>query len=113
MMTQEDYNNLVSSLVNQLLEEGPKVAAEGDKEGATTPDVPDEEPIVNKFQTKNEPKQRGTSSLAQTAKEHPVLTAGALGGADEALGLLNKIFGYHHFGSHAALKGHTSGTGEG
>jgi hypothetical protein len=55
MMTQEDYNNLVSSLVNQLLEEGPEVAAEGDKEGATTPDVPeDQETVVNKFQTKNE-----------------------------------------------------------
>ena len=111
-MNQEDYNKLVSSLVKVLLEEGPEVAAEGDKEGASTPDVPDvkEEPIMNKFDT-GEPKRPTKSSLAQVAKKHPVLAAGAIAGADEAFGLLKKLFGSHHFGSHAALKGQTNGTG--
>lgn len=111
MMTQEDYNNLVSSLVNQLLEEGPEVAAEGDKEGATTPDVPDEHPVINRFQTRDEPKQK-SSSLAQTAKDHPVLTAGAVAGANDVFNWFNKFVGSHHFGSHSGLRGETSGTGE-
>ena len=92
-MKQGQYESLVSVLADRLLEEGPEVAAEDNEEGATTPPDPDK---------KGPPANNKVKSL---------VTGAVLGNADGALSLLNKAVGYHHFGSHAALRGETSGTG--
>ena len=112
-MMQEDYDNLVNSLATKLLEEGPEKAADNE-EGSTTPPVSKGKfmPFMDKFSSKPSSEQENKPSLSQTIRKHPVLAAGAIAGADEVLGLFNKILGPHHFGSHAALRGETSGTGE-
>ena len=83
-MKQKQYESLVSYLANRLLED-------------------DTEPVEDGETTEAKP------SSTKTIKDHPVLVAGAV---DAAVSRLRGATEPHHIGSHAALRGETSGTGE-
>jgi hypothetical protein len=77
-MNKETYDKLIEDLTDQLLETGPDAG-------------PAAGPLKDMI--------AHSGPLKDIAQKHPLAAGAAIGNADEFLGLLNKLLGYHNFGS--------------